>query len=316
MNRDGVLPLALAVLAIVSLALAAATLDSAVVTEGASGLGGGDSGVGTERRSSESPGFIPPVDDSDSGAGGVPISTCWPAVREPPVLAGLGLAFLGLFAAVYRSTRSTFAGAVVCGGVSVPVLLVWAALAICAPPGAAGAGNDTRRGIRNWSGGRAGGSGGLGEAGAETLSSPTVLLILLVAVALAVTGAALLVGRRDAGDDEPTAAPASDAPETIGRVAGTAADRIDDDEESVDAGNEVYRAWREMTASLDVESPETTTPREFQRAAVEAGMGPEDVSALTSLFESVRYGGLDPTEESEQRAVETLRRIEANYGGE
>ena len=85
---------------------------------------------------------------------------------------------------------------------------------------------------------------------------------------------------------------------------------------SVDPGNEVYRAWREMTASLDVESPETTTPREFQRAAVEAGMAREDVSVLTSLFESVRYSGLDPTEETERRAVETLRRIEASYGGE
>ena len=78
----------------------------------------------------------------------------------------------------------------------------------------------------------------------------------------------------------------------------------------------MYRAWREMTGSLDVESPETTTPREFERAAVEAGMDRGDVTALTELFESVRYGGLEPTDEQERAAVETLRRVESDYGGD
>jgi hypothetical protein len=314
-DRDHALPLALALLAIVSLALAAATLDSAVVTEGASGLGGDDSGFGSERRASEDPRLGSAGEENTSSSGGVPFSSCWPAVREPAVLAGLAVAFLGLFAAVYRSTRSTFAGLVVCAGVGLPVGLIWAVLAVCITPSAGGSQNATGVAVRNWSSGGAGGGGGIGAAGAETVSTPTLLLILLVAVALAAAGVALLVGGRDDGDDDEPAESSTDAPETIGRVAGAAADRIDAGG-SVDPGNEVYRAWREMTASLDVESPETTTPREFQRAAVEAGMAREDVSALTSLFESVRYGGLDPTEETERRAVETLRRIEASYGGE
>ena len=71
-----------------------------------------------------------------------------------------------------------------------------------------------------------------------------------------------------------------------------------------------------MTAALDVDSPGTTTPREFQRTAVEAGMDRSDVAELTELFESVRYGGLEPTDERERRAVETLRRIESDYGGD
>jgi hypothetical protein len=71
-----------------------------------------------------------------------------------------------------------------------------------------------------------------------------------------------------------------------------------------------------MTAQLDVEGPESTTPREFQAAAVEAGMGPEDVRELTHLFEDVRYGGYSPTADREQRALAVLRRIEEKYGDE
>lgn len=310
-DRDRALPLALALLAIVSLALAAATLDSAVVGDTGPVVGGGEDGFGDERRQSGDRSFGTPAEDT--GGGTLSLSTCWPVVREPPVLAAIGLVFLGLFAAVYRSTRSAFAGVVVCGGVALPVGFAWGLLAICAQPMTGVSRNGTGIGVRNWS--SSGGASGGG--GASTLSSPTILLVLLAVLAVAVLAVAVLVGRNggegDASEGESVPGPDEDTAETIGRVAGVAADRIDD--EAVDAENEVYRAWREMTDSLDVESPETTTPREFQRAAVDAGMTPDDVSALTSLFESVRYGDREATEEIERRAVETLRRIESCYGG-
>ena len=315
MDRDRARPLALALVAILALALSAATLDSAVLSDGASGLGGDGEGFGNERRPADDPGLGGGTTGNASSGGAAVVRPCWPALREPPVLAGLGLLFLGLFGAAFRSTRSGFAGAVVCGGVAVPVGLVWAALAYCPPPPSPGARNATGIGAGNGSG-PSGGAGGLGRAGAEALSSPTALLILVAVVGLAIAAVAVYAtGRDDAAGPDPEPEPDRDeaVTERIGRIAGAAADRIDDD--AVDADNEVYRAWRRMTASLDVDSPETTTPREFERAAVEAGMTRDDVGALTDLFEAVRYGDRDPTEDAEHRAVETLRRIEAGDGG-
>ena len=282
MDRDRARPLALAIVAILALALSAATLDSAVVSDGASGLGGDDEGFGNERRPADDPGLGGGTTGNASSGGSAVFTGCWPALREPPILAGLGLGFLGLFGAAYRSTRSGFAGAVVCGGVAVPVGLVWAALAYCPPPPSPGAQNATGIGALNGSG-PSGGAGGLGRAGAEALSSPTALLLLVAVVGLAVVAVAVYATGRD---------------------------------DAADVDNEVYRAWRRMTASLDVDSPETTTPREFERAAIKAGMTRDDVGALTDLFEAVRYGDREPTEDAEHRAIETLRRIEAGDGGE
>jgi hypothetical protein len=316
-DRDRALPLVLAIVAIVALALAAATLNSAVVTEGASGLGGDDRGVGDSRPDGGGTTGTG-ANGTERAVGAVPFAPCVPFLREPPVLAGYAVLMGLLFGAVYRSTRSSFAGLVVCGGVSVPVIVVWATFAICGPSPGTGSENATHGG-RNGSLIPDGGAGGLGSAGVETLSAPTALLSLLVVIALAVVGVAVLAsGPEDAPTDpatEPEPGTDADATERIGRLAGAAADRIAA-EESVDADNEVYRAWRRMTEPLDVDAPATTTPREFERAAVEAGMARDDVATLTSLFEAVRYGGREATEASERRAVETLRRIEADYGGE
>lgn len=316
MDRERALPLALALLAVVSLAFAAATIDTAVVTDGATGAGGSDEGFGNERRQSGNLTWS----SAPAGEEGrtIPFSPCAPFLREPPVLVGAGVLLVGLFAAAYRSTRSAFASTVVVGGVAIPFALVWAAVAFCGPNPSAGSEDVTDEGIPNGSWGPVGGSGGVAETGRDALASPTLLLVLLTVVAVGVVAVALAAtGRDDGGDDEAVAAPEppeDDAAGEIGRVAGIAADRIDD--EAVDPANEVYRAWREMTDSLDVASPETTTPREFQRAAVDAGMADDDVDALTSLFEAVRYGDREATDATERRAVETLRRIESSYGGE
>lgn len=96
----------------------------------------------------------------------------------------------------------------------------------------------------------------------------------------------------------------------VSRVAGRAADRM---EAGSDVENEVYRAWVDMTELLEVSSPETTTPREFELAAIDAGLSPEEVGELTRLFEDVRYGGYSANDEREQWAVRVFRRIETTY---
>ncbi|OYR45710.1 MULTISPECIES: DUF4129 domain-containing protein, partial [unclassified Halorubrum] len=61
--------------------------------------------------------------------------------------------------------------------------------------------------------------------------------------------------------------------------------------------------------------PASSTPAEFAAAAVDAGVDAEPVGDLTAVFERVRYGGEEATEERERRAAEALRRIEERHGG-
>jgi hypothetical protein len=96
-------------------------------------------------------------------------------------------------------------------------------------------------------------------------------------------------------------------------AAGRAADRIE--EHNADVDNAVYRAWVEMTDLLDVDKPEMYTPGEFADTAVSLGMAEDDVNELTRLFNEVRYGGRDASTREDQ-ALEILRNIEAEYGGD
>lgn len=155
-------------------------------------------------------------------------------------------------------------------------------------------------------------SGGSGDAGDEAGTpsrAPPVLAGVFVLALLA--GGLLLV--RATGDDARSIEPAEPEPpeaEQLGRVAGEAADRI---VRGAVTDNEVYRAWREMTELLDVANPAANTPAEFADAAVDAGLDPEDVDELTALFAEIRYGDRPVTEDREERAVAALRRIEEAY---
>jgi hypothetical protein len=157
--------------------------------------------------------------------------------------------------------------------------------------------------------------GGEGESETQRDLSNLAIVIFGGVLALLVLAAAIVLR----GDDEEEAGDDGEGEgaetEELARIAGEAADRIEDGESSdAEAENEVYRAWREMTEVLDVENRETTTPREFSRQAVDAGIAPDDVRELTDLFEAVRYGGESPTDDREQRALDVLRRIESTYG--
>jgi hypothetical protein len=78
---------------------------------------------------------------------------------------------------------------------------------------------------------------------------------------------------------------------------------------AVDPANEVDQLWLAMVRRLDVDDPETTTPTEFAREAVRAGMDPDGVRTLTGVFEEVRYGDTGVTEDRERRAQDAFRKL-------
>ena len=291
------LPLRLvaALVGIVAIAVAAATITSPTEP--------GDSGTDAVGPG-EGDGVAPSPPPADPPAGGAAI---------PPfleyllliVVAVLAVAVAWYLLAHRRELVKTLALAVAAVAI---VLVLFTVLTRVAPDAALNATpTDTADG-----GELPGGESGDGEANGMPIGS---LLSLLVIVA-AIFAGALVLSRSDpsevataADDPEPSTA----GPPEVGAAAGRAADRI---RRADDVDNEVYRAWREMTRHLEVDRPETSTPREFAVAAVEAGMAREHVDDLTRLFEDVRYGHRETTDELEARAASILRTIEAAYTDE
>lgn len=317
MDRDTAITLSVGLLAIVALGAAAATLDTAVTVgggDGGSGFGSGTADDGSTTGSGSGP-LVPGGFTGEIG----PI--CYPVLQEPFVIAAIALVFVGIFAYIYRDSGDPFPAFVVCGVIAIPVGIVWTLLAFCGDPLSsdsseedAGTGFPIESGPTNETRFPLLGGGGSGEASGTAISAPTVVVFLLLGVALLGAVAVVLASRGDdeKGIDRPGSASAS-SPDVaaVARAAGEAADRIAAD---AAADNEVFRAWATMTEALDLESPDTTTPAAFERAAVEAGMDPDDVAELRDLFEEVRYGGRTATEDREQRAIAALRRVESTYG--
>jgi len=308
-NRDALRPVALALLAVLAVALVSATV--ADVAEPTGGSGGGDGGGSPGGAGGG--GFAP-----DNSSEGRPVSllggeasngqVCVQELDDPWVRLGLIAAFSLLFVAAWHRTDAV-AATVLVGAIGFPLGLLYVVLSCTGPdsetPDQAAPGADAAR-----EGTGSGGGGGVPET---VFNAPLWLVVLVGAVAVAVTlvtvtragGVRELVGGESTEDE--TAGDTADVA-AVGRVAGRAADRI---ETGTDADNEVFRAWASMTEHLAVDRPESSTPREFADAAVEAGFDRADVTELTDLFAAVRYGGEDPTDDREQRAVAALRRIEA-----
>ncbi|WP_435195931.1 DUF4129 domain-containing protein [Natronomonas sp. EA1] len=288
--------LVVALLAVLALSAAAATLDSTPTGEGGSGVSDGDAtGIGSD--SSFSLGGLDPADTSDASD----------LFRYLLYLVLAIVAVAGLLGLYQFYEEYGFRGVVVvllAGSVMlVFIYLVFAQSAgEFAQNGSGGIGSEGTPALPG------GGESGGDQQGVPTADPPAAFGLLLV---LAVVGAGLVLfratGDEEAVPDPPTESGSGD-PEQLARVAGEAADRI---VRGAVVDNEIYRAWREMTDLLDVPNPNASTPTEFAEAAVDAGLDPADVAELTALFEAVRYGGADPSAERERRAVDCLRRIEA-----
>ncbi|WP_273838575.1 DUF4129 domain-containing protein [Halococcus sp. PRR34] len=297
MNRDALGPVLIAVLAVVALGVGAATLDRIGSGGGGTGISDGDAtgpGSGEALDLDRSP----PSESSDS-------SVISPLVRRILAVLLIAALLVGLYA--WRDDLRSLA--VISAALAVGMLLLYFLV--------------TRFGSRSQSG-RGGfldgrklalpGGGSLSD-GARTVTTESPALAVLVGLVLVVGIAVLFHFARSDDETEPDAETEPDdstaaVAASVGRAAGRAADRIDEEGE---ATNEVYRAWEEMTDHLDVANPGSSTPREFARAATDAGMTRSDVDELTDLFRTVRYGGRRITDDRESRAVTALRRIEHEY---
>lgn len=74
--------------------------------------------------------------------------------------------------------------------------------------------------------------------------------------------------------------------------------------------NAVERAWVSVLSRADVEDPWRRTPEECASAAVESGFDPEGVERLRRVFEEVRYGDREVTDERVRRMEEGLSRFD------
>jgi hypothetical protein len=324
-NRSALRTILIAVLALSVLAFAASTLDT--VQSGSPGFGGGSGGGldggpgGSGGGDTDQRGGDQEERDQDPGAAFELPEFCFPWLLEAPFLFFATVGLMAVFLVV-QHYRDKLAGVMMTALLLVPGIPLLLFLGWCGEvENQQGGGGPIDFG--NLTGGSSGGGGGFG-GNADAITQPDLPVVLFVV--LGAVAAIVVVGYAMTGDDDATAADddaAGDeeadelAPERtdvgeVGRIAGEAADRIEDT--ATDAfENEVYRAWAEMTRPLEVAHPGSSTPREFADAAAAAGMAREDVDRLTDLFDEVRYGGEPATEEREAEAVAILRRIEDAY---
>ncbi|ESP88135.1 DUF4129 domain-containing protein [Candidatus Halobonum tyrrellensis] len=311
-DNRAVLTAVIAVIAVLALGVAAATLDSATTTNsGGFGFGSASgAGIGNDEGSQL------PLGDSANGSAGpaTGLAVCVTFLTRPLVQLLLLGGVVLFFGAAYRVMGSALLSGIFTVSALVPFAVVYLVLTSCRTGGNLFPAASPAP-ANNSSLGSGGGNAGLNAAG-EAVSTPTALAAVLLAVAVLGSLALLFVSTGDddegVADDEPEI-PDPEQRAAVGVAAGEAADRLEGDS---GLENEVYRAWREMTDLLDVDRPASSTPAEFAAAAVEAGMDREDVLALTDVFEEVRYGGADPTPDREERAIDALRQIEETYGDE
>lgn len=311
MNRDRITPIALALLAVLALGAAAATLNTprdglsqgpkGPNEEGAGGGSGGGDGSTFELGS-------PPLNGSVEGAS---LST---GLLQALVGVLLLLGCIALAVTIYRNGwRSLFP--------VVAVTVVGLVLLLALFYGLQGLSTQSNRtGVIGGEPSFPSGASGSGDVVPPALDQSTILFALIAAAIIVAsihlvrsTGDSLLSGRSLTDSDD--AADESRAPESaaVGTAAGRAADELETEMETDTArSNAIYHAWQEMTTHLDLQR-ETSTPGEFAAAAVAAGMARDDVDELTELFEATRYGDIDASEERERRALATLRRIEREY---
>lgn len=314
MNRRSARAVALALLCLVALVVAAATLTT--VQPG----GGNDGGPLTGGSGAED---MPDRSESETDRGDERGGVGGGGVRLPTFCGGplgsdaaVGVLVIGVLVASSLGSRR-FGRRIVLGVVLAlsPLLLLLAVLLLggCAD---VGAGTTSGAGVNATSEGGSGSpfGGGDGDGAVPATAVPT--LALLSVALLAIGGALVTIFSADAGEREPDPDDDRSAEERrseIGRAAGRAADRIEGGD---DFENDVYRAWREMAAALPVDRPSSSTPGEFAAAARDAGVDADDAAELTELFEAVRYGGREATSDREERAVAALRRVESSYGGD
>lgn len=302
--RDSAVPIAIALICILGIGVAAATLTTAEAIgapEGSQLIDPPDPQGMTGPGDPQQPGDGAQGEgeaNQGGGQGGVQLTTCIEPLASPLGILAYVAAFVGIVGLSYR--RFNF---------PVMVLVGWTLL----PPAMLAYFLTTDCGVGGSTASMTGGAS-LGRAGEQIVPVSQVPPWLMAVVVGGLIVAAGVILYRSTGPEETvvTEEQAADEPELdeFAAAAGRAADRIEDHNADVD--NAVYEAWVEMIGLLDVERPETYSPGEFAEAAVDVGMAEDDVAELTRLFNEVRYGGKDAGTR-EDRSISVLRSIEAQY---
>jgi hypothetical protein len=136
--------------------------------------------------------------------------------------------------------------------------------------------------------------------------SDTLVLFASIALVLLGIGLAAFLGRR-------WLFPTRLAPmEKIAREADRARSELSGGSGVEDAIIRTYRQMNKIVAEArELHRPAAATPHEFEEFLVEKGMPAEPLSALTHLFEEVRYGGLVAGSAERQKAIDSLTAIAA-----
>jgi hypothetical protein len=92
------------------------------------------------------------------------------------------------------------------------------------------------------------------------------------------------------------------------RTTATATRAETDDGPDIDSLS-IQEAWALLAERVSVSDPETATPGEYARRAIDSGLPAEPVRRLTVLFREVTYGGESPTGERTQSARDALRQL-------
>ena len=305
LRRNDLLVLTVAIVAVVGVALVAASLGSLVFHD-VNGFGG-EPPIGED----------PPVPWSDrnyssNGGGGGDLFpnppsmvVCIDALTHPGSIIGI---FAGLFGLLYLiAIRMNFSAALLSGSFLLPMTMLAYFLLTNCPGGRSGIGDPLGNGNGD-------DPGWLVIEGVPSLPAELVGLLVLGTLIVAVSVLYSMSSHED-HQDELEMEPAIAEPDAadFAMAARRARERIE--QANVPVDNAVYQAWLEMTGLLAIERPETTAPREFAEAAIDLGMAEADVSELTNLFNEVRYGERDP-ETREERAIAVLRNIEETYVAE
>ncbi|MDS0222173.1 DUF4129 domain-containing protein [Haloarcula sp. S1AR25-5A] len=107
------------------------------------------------------------------------------------------------------------------------------------------------------------------------------------------------------GIDSPSLFSSSDS--TPERTTPTASTETDDGPD-IDSLS-VQDAWALLAERVSVPDPETATPGEYARQAIDSGLPAEPVRRLTVRFREVTYGGQSPTAERTESARDALRQL-------
>ena len=313
LDRASLRVVVIGVVAMAAIAVGAATVAS-VVDAGAAVEPGGDPGGGEPEpqpdpsEPSNPDEKRPPDDPRTPGDPGDPLEL--DRCVKPLTTWWGGLAYFGLFAAAVVTIKRRYSfGAAFLGlyALAPPALLSYFLSTDCPTVNGPGTGPGTLN------------TTVLPGPGGDPLITNLPAEAVLGVFGVVLVGTAAALYRASGGDTisdiderDPEADDADPfTPRDLAAAAGRAADRLE--AHNADVDNEVYRAWWEMTSMLDVADPDTATPGEFADAAVDAGMGPDDVAELTRLFEEVRYGRRDP-DSREKVALSVFRSIEHAYG--